>query len=83
MRTERHNLYTSSIQHKLEKTKEAQVSHLCLSECYTLLIYKPTFKECLNRCSLNDLAKVQQKMHIRKKINEKTRIIYKSQQYRQ
>ena len=28
-------------------------------------------------------AKVQQKMHIRKKINEKTRIIYKSQQYRQ
>jgi hypothetical protein len=28
-------------------------------------------------------AKVQQKTHIRKKINEKTRIIYKSQQYRQ
>ena len=25
-------------------------------------------------------AKVQQKMHIRKKINEKTRIIYKIQQ---
>ena len=72
---------------------------MCLSECITIsTFYKPTFKEChtatskiaqsiyrsnLSRCSLNDFAKVQQKMHIRKKISEKTRIIYKIQQWRQ
>ena len=59
MRTERHNLYTSSIQHKLEKTKRSASLYLCLSECITIsTFYKPTFKECLNCFRLNDFAKL-------------------------